>query len=53
MTRETIEFLLKLLAHLKISPLQPDALEVTQLSIKAQAELVEELKNVIALTSQT
>lgn len=39
MTKETIEFLLKLLAQLKIGPLQPDALEVLQLTVKAQAEL--------------
>lgn len=46
MTQETIQFLLKLLEHLKVSPLQPDALEVLQWSIKARTELLQELARV-------
>lgn len=52
MTQETIQFLLKLLEHLKVSPLQPDALEVLQWSIKARTELLEELNRVASLTTK-
>jgi len=44
MTRETVEFLLKLLAQLKVSPLNPEAAEVVRLVKEAEAALIKLLE---------
>jgi hypothetical protein len=44
MSKEVCEFLLKLLAQLKVAPLSPEAVEVVRLAKEAEAALIKLLE---------
>jgi hypothetical protein len=44
MSKEVCEFLLKLLAQLKVSPLNPEAAEVVRLAKEAESALIKLLE---------